>query len=198
MPLRLGLWAWWDQAVPGKPPHPWCTPGNALSLELWHRAALCLLGPAQRLHGAIHQKDGRPRTWERASNTRNSQCYHSPFLIWHLQGSWALGPQEENQERAVLAGKAEVLHHHHLPSQHPSSWPFSQILQVKLQERTKQLNERNIKAPARDWTAEGWWTRENPAGCCLQWGNTATSVKSQFLALLASIYVFIRCLIKSR
>lgn len=73
LPLSLGLWAWWDpamQVAPGtaacKPPHHCFIPGNALSPELRDRAALCLLGPAQRLHGAIHQKDGRPWSWERA------------------------------------------------------------------------------------------------------------------------------------
>lgn len=131
------------QVAPGtaacKPPHHWFIPGNALSPELRDRLPCAFLGqhkdcmvPSTRRmggHGA-----GREQEQEK------QQCYCSPFLIWHLQGSRALGAQEENQERAVLAGKAEVLHHHHLPSQHPSSWPFGQILLVKLQERIKQLN----------------------------------------------------------
>lgn len=34
----------------------------------------------------------------------------------YLAPAGVLGAQEENQERAVLAGKAEVLHHHTCPA----------------------------------------------------------------------------------
>lgn len=84
------------QVAPGtaacKPPHHWFIPGNALSPELRDRAALYLLGPAQRLHGAIHQKDERPWSWERASNRRNSNVTALFFLAPEgVLSSWSTG-----------------------------------------------------------------------------------------------------------
>lgn len=87
-----------------------------------------LLGPAQRFHGAIRPKGGRSRrSGETASNGRRSQRCNSLLFIWLLQGAPALGPQEESQERAVLAGKAgpapAVLHHHCPASRPPPGTP---------------------------------------------------------------------------
>jgi len=83
-----------------------------------------LLGPVWRLHGAVHQTGGRSWRWgETASNGRGSQRYDSLFL--HSAparglGSWS---QEENQERAVSAGRAGAgslrVAHRRLPGQHP-------------------------------------------------------------------------------